>query len=344
MSLITIGGKDILLGQTCQVDIPVAKLYTDADVHLPVHIVRAKKPGPTIFVSAAVHGDELNGVEIIRRLLTVKNFKITKGTLIAVPIVNVYGVVNQSRYMPDRRDLNRSFPGSDKGSLAARLANTLLKEVVAHCDYGIDLHTGAIHRSNLPQIRANLADEVTLELAKSFGAPVVLNCEILEGSLREAAATCDTRVLVYEAGEALRFDELSIRMGIKGIVNVLRYLKMMSSRGASAKKTFSFIADNSSWVRASASGIVANYFNLGDQVKTGDVLADIGNHYGKTLGQVVAMKDGVIIGKQNIPLVQEGEAMFHIAFFSGPSQQVSKKIEHVEQELVVNTESSEQLL
>ena len=154
MDVLRIGEFDILPGEQRKIALPVAKLYTDADVSLPVHIIRAKKPGPIIFVSAAVHGDELNGIEIIRRLIHQKKFKIIKGTVIAVPMVNVYGVVNQSRYMPDRRDLNRCFPGSTKGSLAGRVAYIFLNEIVKHCDYGIDLHTGAIHRSNLPQIRA----------------------------------------------------------------------------------------------------------------------------------------------------------------------------------------------
>ena len=259
-------------------------------------------------------------------------------------MVNVYGVVNQSRYMPDRRDLNRSFPGSAKGSLAARVANIFLKEIVSHCDYGIDLHTGAIHRSNLPQIRAELEDEETLALAKAFGVPVILNSDIIEGSLRDAAVASDTKVLLYEAGEALRFDEFSIRAGIKGIVNVLRHLKMMPKRRASKKDIKPFIANNSGWVRATSSGIVTHYFALGDQVKKGDVLADIGSPYGEILGEVLAIKSGVIIGKQNIPLVQEGEAMYHIAYFKEDDEKIAEHIEITEEQLVNNTEENEGLL
>ncbi|TQF71353.1 succinylglutamate desuccinylase/aspartoacylase family protein [Pseudoalteromonas luteoviolacea] len=344
MTLLKIGEHDIAMGTTRKVDLPVAKLYTDAAVKLPVYIIRAKKPGPTLFVSAAIHGDELNGIEIIRRLINMKKFRLSAGTLIAVPMVNVYGVVNQSRYMPDRRDLNRSFPGSAKGSLAARVANIFLKEIVEHCDYGIDLHTGAVHRSNLPQIRANLMDEETLQLAKEFGVPVILNSEILEGSLREAAAQSGTKILLYEAGEALRFDEFSIRAGIKGIVNVLRHLKMMPKAKARKKHLSHFVAKSSGWLRASASGIAAHYFALGDMVKVGDVLADIGGPYGEQLGQVIAVRDGVIIGKQNIPLVQEGEAMYHIAFFDEEDTQITEQIEHIETELVENTLKSEELL
>ncbi|WP_394133249.1 succinylglutamate desuccinylase/aspartoacylase family protein [Shewanella maritima] len=344
MSVLTIGEHSIAPGQTKKIDLPVAKLYTDADVNLPVYIIRGKKPGPTMFVSAAVHGDELNGIEIIRRLINLKGFKISSGTLIAVPMVNVYGVVNQSRYMPDRRDLNRSFPGSSKGSLAARVANIFLKEIVSHCDYGIDLHTGAIHRSNLPQIRAQLADKETLELAKAFGVPVILNSDIVDGSLREAAVEKDTKVLLYEAGEALRFDEFSIRAGITGIVNVLRYLNMMPKSRKRKKSIHQFIANNSGWLRASSSGIVTHHFQLGDQVKKGDVLADIGSPYGDLLGQVIATKDGVIIGKQNIPLVQEGEAMYHIAFFKEDDEAIAEQIESVEEQLVNSHVANEVLI
>ncbi|KZN28522.1 succinylglutamate desuccinylase [Pseudoalteromonas luteoviolacea S2607] len=344
MTLLKIGEHEIAMGTKCKIDLPVAKLYTDAAVKLPVYIIRAKKPGPTLFVSAAIHGDELNGIEIIRRLINMKKFRLSSGTLISVPMVNVYGVVNQSRYMPDRRDLNRSFPGSAKGSLAARVANIFLKEIVAHCDYGIDLHTGAVHRSNLPQIRANLMDEETLQLAKEFGVPVILNSEILEGSLREAAAQSGTKVLLYEAGEALRFDEFSIRAGIKGIVNILRHLKMMPKSRARKRQQCHFVAKNSGWLRASASGIACHYFALGDTVKAGDVLADIGGPYGEQLGQVIAIRGGVIIGKQNIPLVQEGEAMYHIAFFDEEDTQITEHIEQIEAELVENTVRSEELL
>ncbi len=344
MNKLQIGEHIILPGQTKKIDLPVAKLYTDADVNLPVYIVRGKKVGPTIFISAAVHGDELNGIEIIRRLINLKKFKISAGTLIAVPMVNIYGVINQSRYMPDRRDLNRSFPGSAKGSLAARVANIFLNEIVSHCDYGIDLHTGAIHRSNLPQIRAHLEDDDTLALAKAFGAPVILNSGIIDSSLRDAAVESNTKVLLYEAGEALRFDEFSIRVGIKGIVNVLRHLKMMPKGRSRTKEITQFIANNSGWVRASSSGIVTHHYSLGDQVKKGEVLASIGSPYGEVLGEVIANKSGVIIGKQNIPLVQEGEAMYHIAYFKEDDEEIAEHIEIVEEELVNNIDTHEELL
>ena len=335
MDILRIGEFEILPGEQRKIELPVAKLYTDADVSLPVHIIRAKKPGPTIFVSAAVHGDELNGIEIIRRLINQKKFKIIKGTVIAVPMVNVYGVVNQSRYMPDRRDLNRCFPGSPKGSLAGRVAHIFLNEIVKHCDYGIDLHTGAIHRSNLPQIRANMLDPVTKELAEVFAVPVILNSNLVDGSLRESALKSETKILLYEAGEALRFDEFSIRAGMKGILNVLQHLGMKRKSVSSKKKKLApFIANGSQWVRANASGIVHNVVDLGDQITKGQVLAEIGSPYGEVIDSVKATRSGILIGKQNIPLVQEGEAMFHVAYFSEDDEEIAEHIENVQEQLL----------
>ncbi|WP_298635188.1 succinylglutamate desuccinylase/aspartoacylase family protein [uncultured Umboniibacter sp.] len=344
MEPLKIGEHLVYPGESKKIDLPVAKLYTDADVNLPIFVKRGKKAGPTIFVSAAVHGDELNGVEIIRRLISLKGFKVSAGTLILVPIVNVYGVLNQSRYMPDRRDLNRSFPGSLKGSLAGRVASIFLKEIVSQCQYGIDLHTGAIHRSNLPQVRAQLDDIETLELAKAFDVPVILNADIIDGSLRGAAVENGTKILLYEAGEALRFDDFSIQAGMQGVINVLRHLKMMPKSRSKKRKTEQFIANNSRWVRAGSSGFVAHNYSLGDQVAKGDVLATIGSPYGELLDEVIANKSGVIIGRQNIPLVQEGEAMYHIAFFEGNDDDIANLIEQREEELIKQGMKSDEFL
>ena len=342
MKPLRIGDHEILPGSQCKIELPVAKLYTDADVSLPVQIIRAKKDGPTIFISAAVHGDELNGIEIIRRLINKPNFKIIRGTVIAVPMVNVYGVVNLSRYMPDRRDLNRCFPGSPKGSLAARVAHIFLTQIVQHCDYGIDLHTGAIHRSNLPQIRGDMTDEETKKLAQVFAVPVILHSNLLDGSLRESAVKNKTKVLLYEAGEALRFDDFSINAGIQGIENVLRHLGMMPKKRAKKKIMEPYIANSSGWLRANASGVVNHLVNLGDQVTRGDTLAEIGSPYGEVLGTVNATRSGILIGKQNIPLVQEGEAMFHIAYFKEDDETIAEHIETVQDALLPESDIQHQ--
>ncbi|MCM2678689.1 succinylglutamate desuccinylase/aspartoacylase family protein [Echinimonas agarilytica] len=327
-----IAGVEIEQGQSCQLELPVAKLYTNTEVAIPVHVIRAKRSGPTLFVSAAIHGDELNGIEIVRRLIK-QPPQLIRGTLILVPMVNVYGVLNQSRYMPDRRDLNRCFPGSAQGSMAGRLANIFITEIVKHCDYGIDLHTGAIHRSNLPQIRADLGDEETLKMAESFGVPVLLDSTVRDGSLREAAVRRGAKVLLYEAGQALRFDELSIQMGLSGIQNVLSQLGLVRKKRA-RKKIEPFVANRSDWTRASASGFVHEFVQLGSQVEKGEVLAEINSPLGELIQQVVSNRAGIIIGKQNIPLVQEGDAMFHIAYFGEADDDVFEHIEIMHEQVM----------
>ncbi|EAT11836.1 succinylglutamate desuccinylase/aspartoacylase family protein [Bermanella marisrubri] len=322
METLEIAGFKVQPGESRRIEIPMVSLYTDTTISIPVYVQRGKRSGPTLFLSAAIHGDELNGIEIINRIINSKSLKKLRGTLIAVPMVNVYGVLNQSRYLPDRRDLNRSFPGSKKGSLAARMAYTFLNEIVAKADYGIDFHTGAIHRSNLPQIRANLEDEETLALAKAFALPVLLNANLRDGSLRQCASDLGTKILLYEAGEALRFDELAIRAGVKGTLGVMRYLKMLPKRSRPIRDVEPYIAKQSGWVRASESGLVAHSRQLGEFVNKGDVLAEIRNPYGELLGEVKSHGNGIIIGKQNIPLVQEGEAMYHVAYFQQPDEVV----------------------
>jgi predicted deacylase len=311
---IVIGGTTVRPGQRVDITLPVASLYTATSIGMPVHVICGRKAGPTLFVSAAIHGDELNGVEIIRRLLRRKIIGTVRGTLIAVPIVNVHGFLDQSRYLPDRRDLNRSFPGSPRGSIAARLANRFIEEIVSKADYGIDLHTGAINRANLPQIRANLDDERTLEIAHAFGAPVLIDADIRDGSLRASAAESGFPILIYEAGEALRFDETSIRAGLRGIFNVMRHIGMLPHR-ESRRHVVPVIARATRWVRASSSGIVANRVALGGRVAEGDRLATIGDPLGHREDAVLAPFDGIVIGRSNLPLAHEGDALFHLGSF-----------------------------
>lgn len=336
---IEIAGIEVFPGETKRIELPTVSLYTDTNMSIPVFVKRGKRPGPTLFVSAAIHGDELNGIEIISRVINSKSINTMKGTLIAVPFVNGYGVLSQSRYLPDRRDLNRSFPGSKKGSLAGRIANSFLNEIVAKCDYGIDLHTGAIHRTNLPQIRANLDDEKTLQMAKAFGVPVLLNSNLRDGSLRESGDELGVRILLYEAGEALRFDELSIRAGVKGVINIMRHLGLLNKSKPKANPVEPFVARQSGWVRATDSGFVSHKKQLGDHVEKGECLAIIKDPFGKELDKVVSHAKGIIIGKQNIPLVQEGEAMYHVAYFSKPGD-VAENIEIMQDHLIPEAEDN----
>ncbi len=321
--VLMIGDVEVKSGERKSINLPVADLYTGTPLYMPVKVIRGKRPGPVLFVSAAVHGDELNGVEIVRRLLVQKALRSIRGTLIAVPIVNVHGFLNQSRYLPDRRDLNRSFPGSPKGSIASRMAHTFINEIVSKADYGIDLHTGAINRSNLPQIRANLDDAVTSELAHSFGAPVLLNASIRDGSLRSCAAENDFPLLVYEAGEALRFDEVSIRAGLRGVLRVMRYLEMLPPVKA-GKQVVPVVAASTSWVRAPASGIISRDVGLGTRVIEGQSLAIVGDPLGEAQEKVIAPFDGIVIGRNNLPLAHEGDALFNVAAFKSVSRAETK--------------------
>ena len=316
---IKVGSSLVKPGERATVRLPVADLYTGTSLSMPVHVVCGRRHGPTLFVSAAIHGDELNGVEIIRRLLKRKALSSIRGTLLAVPIVNVHGFLDQSRYLPDRRDLNRSFPGSRKGSVAARIAHTFMHEIVDKADFGIDLHTGAINRCNLPQVRGNLDDEATLQLARAFGAPVIIDANARDGSLRQCAADKGMPMLIYEAGEALRFDELSIRAGLRGTLNAMRHIGMLAL-GMKSRMAAPVVADSTSWVRAPESGIVIPKVELGSRVTADQVLAIIGDPVSDEETQVKAPFDGIVIGHSKLPLAHEGDALFHIAAFKSVSR------------------------
>ena len=306
-----LAGVEIIKGTTVTLHIDLPKLY-NTPMQLPLHIIRGKKIGPIVFISAAIHGDELNGIEIIRRLKKLEILKRIRGTLILVPIVNIYGISTLSRYLPDRRDLNRSFPGSATGSLASRVAKIFFDEVVSKCDFGIDLHTASIHKSNLPQVRTNIDDAYIFGLAKAFDAPVVLHSELRDGSLRAVAQDRGVPILLYEAGEALRFDENSIRRGVNGIINVLRESEMLP-KSQRKKEAKSIITRESKWIRSGEGGILRTIKALGDIVKESEVIAYTDEPLGDKSSAIRAPFDGVIIGKSEIPLVQEGDAVFHIA-------------------------------
>jgi predicted deacylase len=308
-----IGGVIVPKGKEVKIDLELPKLY-NTPTSLPIRVVRGKKDGPVVFISAAIHGDELNGIEIIRRVRKLNILKKLRGTIIFAPIVNVYGVMTHSRYLPDRRDLNRSFPGSGKGSVASRIAKIFFDEIVLKSDLGIDLHTGSIHKSNLPQIRTNLDNEYTFRLAKAFQAPVILHSELRDGSLRAEAQEKGTPILLYEAGEALRFDESCIRIGVQGVINVLRENEMLPKVQRKSSKT-PITSRNSKWIRASEGGMIRTIKALGDTVKENEIIAYIDEPLDDESFEIMAPFDGIIIGKSQIPLIQEGDAIFHIAKF-----------------------------
>ena len=312
---ITIAGTTIEAGTRKTLHLPIPQLYTHTPMEMPVHVFHGKQDGPRLLVCAAMHGDELNGVEIIRRLTNQKALQRIHGTLIAIPIVNVYGVLHHSRYLPDRRDLNRSFPGSEKGSMASRLANLLMTEVVSNVTHAIDLHTGAVHRSNMPQIRADLDHEETKSLANHFGVPVIIHSKLRDGSLRAAAGELGIPFLVYEAGEALRFDEVSIRAGLYGVNNVMAALGMLTQKSRRKVPERALTARSSVWIRAPISGILLNRTKLRDAVEEGEVLGTVADPFGHTETDITASASGIVIGRTFLPLVNEGDAVIHIARF-----------------------------
>lgn len=294
---------------------PIGQLYTHTDIAIPVQVVNGKSGGPVLLICAAIHGDELNGIEVVRRVLKAPWLKNLRGTLIAVPMVNVLGIIQRSRYLPDRRDLNRCFPGSEKGSLGGRIANLFVQEILTKCQYAIDLHTGAAHRSNMPQIRVHLENPQAAELAQAFGVPLVIDAPIRDGSLRGAGDDLGIPIITYEAGEALRFDEPAIVSGVKGVRNVMTHLNMLPPRKTTRPKPPSFVAKSSNWVRAPADGLFRSSLSLGDRVTRGEVMGVIDGPLGGSETLVKAPFSGIVIGNTNLPLVNEGEALLHVARF-----------------------------
>ena len=306
-----IADSTVEAGCQARLELPIARLMSGTPVALPVLVVHGKLEGPAVWLTAAVHGDELCGIEIIRRVLEAVRPRSMAGTVIAVPVVNVHGFNRGERYLPDRRDLNRSFPGSSRGSLASRIAHLMMTEIIARCSVGVDLHTGSDHRVNLPQIRADLDEARTRELARIFAAPVAIHSRTRDGSLRQAATEAGSSVLLYEAGEADRFDEHAIRAGARGVLRVLRHLGVTS--GAPVEPEAVLLSRSTKWLRAAKSGILHLEARLGDDVSKGQIVATIYDPFGKRLARVRARVGGLIIGHTQRPLVNRGDAILHMA-------------------------------
>lgn len=308
-----IGGHNIPAGTRRTVDLPVSVLSDHTPVSMSVHVIHGKTEGQTVFVSAGIHGDEVIGVEIVRRLLRAPNLKSLRGTLVVIPIVNAFGFINHSRYLPDRRDLNRMFPGTPGGSLASRLAHLFLNEIVARSDLGIDLHSAAIHRTNLPQVRISPDNPYTAELAEVFGAPVILQSPLREGSLRGAAKNIGKDVLLYEAGEGLRFDEMSVRAGVAGIMRVLQHVGLLPAKGVSKPKAPPQYCTSSKWLRAPEGGLLRTFKANGDVVAEGELMAVVSDPFGEHEEEIIAPFNGIVVGRAVMPIVNEGDAVFHLA-------------------------------
>lgn len=308
-----VGDARIEPGTRATVELPVSILSDHTPVTMSLHVIHGRRPGPVMFVSAAVHGDEVIGVEIVRRLLRTPAVDRLSGTLLVIPIVNAFGFINQSRYLPDRRDLNRSFPGSPGGSLAARLAHLFMAEIVARSDCGIDLHSAAVQRTNLPQCRVTRGDMQALEMARVFGAPVILTSREREGSLRSAGGEQGVSIVVFEAGEGLRFEETAVRAGVAGILRVMHAKGMIATRGARKARVAPVVCHTSRWERSPAGGLFRAFQRRGAHVETGTLLGVVSDPFGEIEKPVEASQPGIIVGRANLPVVNEGDALFHIA-------------------------------
>ncbi len=327
-----IGDQSVDPGERRSVDLPISMLSDHTPMNMTVEVFHGLTDGPVLFLSAAIHGDEVLGVEIIRRILRHRSLLKIRGTLLAAPVVNSYGFISHSRYLPDGRDLNRSFPGSEKGSLASQLADLFMNEIVLRSDVGIDLHTAGRHRSNLPQIRLSARRGRSFQLAKVFGAPVVLISRLREGTLRSAARDHGIDMLLYEAGEALRFDEMAIRAGVMGVLRVMEHLGMITSRHVKPSAAQSAISLSSHWIRATDGGVFRAYRKTGDTVVAGEGLGVIADPFGTSETEVISTWSGIVIGRTNLPVVNRGDALYHVAEVSD-ADALEDTIESLESEL-----------
>ncbi len=308
---LVIGDQTFRPGDRGIVQIPVGHLITHEMVKLTVHVRRGTEPGPRLLLCAALHGDEINGVEVVRRLLS-RKMQSLRGDLIAIPVANLPAFLSRSRYLPDRRDLNRLFPGSPNGSFGARLAR-VLTDLSSQCTHGIDLHTGAVNRPNLPQIRFSNGLEENAELAHAFCAPVMIESGIRDGSFRQVFASAGKPMLMYEAGEAEILDPAPVRIGLRGIVNVMRYLKMLPAAKNPTQRPNSALCTDSWWERAPRGGIYASSVEMGAIVKRGTILGKVGDPFGMTKTTIRCQKSGIVIGRAKNAVVDEGDGLFHIA-------------------------------
>jgi predicted deacylase len=307
---IIINGESVEPGETKVIDVNIARLpsYTNIDLH--IIIARSKIEGPTLLLSGGLHGDEINGTEIVRRIIE-SNSHIPKiGTVICIPIINMFGFINFSRYVPDGKDVNRSFPGNKNGSLASRVAYYLTQNIIPLIDYGLDFHTGGAERTNYPQVRVALKDVKNNELAQAFSPPIILNAPFRTHSFRQTAAKYQKHILVYEGGESSRFDERAIQEGINGTFRLMKYLGMRDEAPAASKT--SVVINSSSWVRARKSGIFLKAVEPGQWVKKNELVGYVAEPYGAFKEKMKSPASGYVIGLNNNPLVHQGDALIHI--------------------------------
>lgn len=307
---IEINGTKIARGEEKLVNLSIAKLPTYTSIDLPVHVIRGEKIGPTLLVSGGLHGDEINGIEIVRRMLVKKMLIPEAGSVIAVPLMNVYGFIQNVRGVPDGKDINRSFPGSKGGSLANLVAYNIMNEIIPKIDYGIDFHTGGASRANFPQIRCSFDIADNLDLAKAFSPPVILDSRLIDKSFRKAAFKKGKQILVFETGESLRVDDIGINEAINGTQRLMKHLNMISSAPEPQNPE---IYTKSSWVRARVAGLFQPKVTLGEQINKRQLLGRVTDPYGNESFKIVSKYNGKVIGLNYNPVVHKGDAILHIA-------------------------------
>ncbi|KPQ00651.1 MAG: putative deacylase [Bacteroidetes bacterium HLUCCA01] len=310
MDSITFNGKVIAPGEQRYVDLRIAKLPTHTPIDLPIYISRARQEGPTLLLTAGLHGNEINGIEIVRRLIASKVLHPERGTVVAVPVVNIYGFLQQERYLPDGKDLNRSFPGNKNGSLAGRVAFAIVNQILPIIDVGVDFHTGGASKDNYPQTRCVLAHEDNRELAAAFSAPFTLNSPLIDRSFRKAAHRRGKSIIVYEGGESLRLDEQAIQHGIDGTLRLMKWLSMKST--APQAILANRVLEKSVWVRARVSGLFRTELQPGDKISRNQPLGSISDPFGETEIEVKSPSNGYIVGLNRLPVVSAGDALIHL--------------------------------
>jgi len=310
---IVISGEEVVPGESKLLKINIDRLPTGTLIDIPIYVFNAKEAGPTVLVQAGLHGDEINGIETVRRMLQNSQFKVSKGAVIAVPILNIFGFIHFSRDVPDGKDVNRSFPGSKKGSMASRIAYHYATQILPQIDFGIDLHTGGAQRSNYPQIRYTLEDEFGKNIAKVFNAPFIFSSKLIKGSFRNEAYTMGKPTVVFEAGESMRFDDYSINEGVKGILNVLKYFKMVAKNDTNFKKNATSISlEGRKWLRAPTAGMFIPKILNGSVIEKGQILGIITDTFTLKNKNIRAIYDGFVIAINHQAVVNQGDALFHI--------------------------------
>jgi predicted deacylase len=305
-------GKEILPGKGAQLNMDVARLHTRTPILVPVIVERAKEDGPTVLLMAGLHGDEINGVEIIRRFLRKKLHKPTRGTIICLPVFNIFGFLNIKRELPDGRDLNRSFPGSAKGSLASQFAYHFMKEIAPHCDYIIDFHTGASQRNNFPQIRCVMSDPESMELARVFNPPFILNSSLISKTIRESMIKMKKNILLFEGGMANSIEEMVVEEGLNGTKRIISHLGMRNYKIDIAKDREPVVLNESRWLRAPNSGMFQALVKNGSQVDKGTVLAIVTDPYGNFEKKIKSPSSGYVICVNESPVVFKGDAIINL--------------------------------